>query len=46
MARAIDRALSMPIEERQERHQAMLKVMRTNSLEQWRDRFETDLRGG
>ena len=45
MARAMDRALSMPVEERQERHQAMLKVMRTNSLEQWRDRFEADLRG-
>jgi trehalose 6-phosphate synthase len=44
MARAMDRALSMPVEERQERHQSMLKVMRTNSLEQWRDRFEADLR--
>jgi len=46
MARAMDRALSMPVEERQERHQAMMKVMRTNSLEQWRDRFEADLRAG
>jgi trehalose 6-phosphate synthase len=46
MARAMDRALSMPVEERQERHQAMLTVMRRNSLEQWRDRFEADLRGG
>jgi trehalose 6-phosphate synthase len=46
MAQAMDRALSMPVEERQERHQAMLKVLRTNSLEQWRDRFETDLSGG
>ena len=46
MARAMDRALSMPVEERQERHQAMMKVMRTNSLERWRDRFEADLRGG
>ncbi len=45
MACAMDRALSMPVEERQERHQTMLKVMRTNSLEQWRDRFEADLRG-
>ena len=44
MARAMDRALSMPVEERQERHQAMLTIMRSNSLEQWRDRFETDLR--
>jgi trehalose 6-phosphate synthase len=45
MARAMAQALSMPVEERQERHQAMLTVMRTNSLEQWRDRFEADLRG-
>ena len=44
MARAMDRALSMPVEERRERHQAMLTVMRANSLEQWRDRFEADLR--
>ncbi|HET6609911.1 MAG TPA: alpha,alpha-trehalose-phosphate synthase (UDP-forming) [Rhodopila sp.] len=44
MARAMDRALSMPVEERRERHQAMLTVMRTNSLERWRDRFEADLR--
>ncbi|WP_158930756.1 alpha,alpha-trehalose-phosphate synthase (UDP-forming) [Acidisphaera sp. S103] len=46
MAQAMDKALSMPVEERQERHQAMLKVMRTNSLERWRDRFEADLRAG
>jgi trehalose 6-phosphate synthase len=45
MARAMDQALSMPVEERRERHQAMLAVMRRNSLEQWRDRFEADLRG-
>jgi trehalose 6-phosphate synthase len=44
MAQAMDRALSMPVQERQERHQAMLTVMRANSLEQWRDRFEADLR--
>jgi trehalose 6-phosphate synthase len=44
MARAMDRALSMPVEERRERHEAMLTVMRTNSLERWRDRFEADLR--
>jgi trehalose 6-phosphate synthase len=46
MARAIDQALSMPVAERQQRHQSMLKVMRTNSLERWRDRFEADLHGG
>jgi trehalose 6-phosphate synthase len=45
MAGAIDRALLMKLEERQERHQAMLAVMRENSLERWRDRFEADLRG-
>ena len=45
MARAMDRALSMSMEERRERHQAMLHAMRTNSLERWRDRFEADLRG-
>jgi trehalose 6-phosphate synthase len=46
MARAMNEALSMQVEERQERHQAMLKAMRTNSLELWRDRFEADLRAG
>ncbi len=45
VAAAMDRALLMPVEERQERHQAMLAVMRENSLERWRDRFEADLRG-
>jgi trehalose 6-phosphate synthase len=43
MARAMDQALSMPGEERQERHAAMLAAMRANSLERWRDRFEADL---
>ena len=46
VAQAMDRALSTPVEERQERHQAMLAVMRRNSLEQWRDRFVADLQGG
>jgi trehalose 6-phosphate synthase len=45
VAAAMDRALMMPLEERRERHQAMLAVMRENSLERWRDRFEADLRG-
>jgi trehalose 6-phosphate synthase len=43
MARAMDQALAMPVEERRQRHQAMLSVMRTNSLDRWRDRFEADL---
>lgn len=45
VAAAMDRALLMPLEERQERHQGMLAAMRENSLERWRDRFEADLRG-
>jgi trehalose 6-phosphate synthase len=44
MAQAMNLALSMAVEERQERHQAMLTIMRSNGLEQWCDRFETDLR--
>ncbi len=46
MADAMNRALLMPVEERKERHQAMVGVMRQNSLERWRDRFEADLRQG
>ncbi len=45
VAAAMNRALLMDLEERRERHQAMLAVMRKNSLERWRDRFEADLRG-
>jgi trehalose 6-phosphate synthase len=45
MAAAINQALLMPLEERRARHQGMLTVMRENSLERWRDRFEADLRG-
>ena len=44
MASALARALAMPLQERQERHAAMMAVMRRNSLERWRDRFENDLR--
>jgi trehalose 6-phosphate synthase len=43
VAAAMNRALLMPLEERRERHQAMLAVMHENSLERWRDRFVTDL---
>ncbi len=46
VAAALDRALAMQQGERCERHAAMLGVMRRNSLDAWRDRFETDLRGG
>lgn len=43
MADALNRALSMPLEERRERHAAMQHVMRMHSLERWRDRFEAQL---
>ncbi len=46
MARAMVQALSMAVEERQERHRSMMATMRENSLERWRDRFEADLRSG
>jgi trehalose 6-phosphate synthase len=45
VAAALDRGLAMDRDERRERHTAMLQVMRRNSLDAWRDRFETDLRG-
>ena len=45
MAAAMDQAIAMPIEERQERHAAMISIMKENSLERWRDRFQADLRG-
>jgi trehalose 6-phosphate synthase len=45
IAAALDRGLSMPLAERRERHAAMLRVMRRNSLDAWRDRFEADLTG-
>ncbi|RKK05604.1 alpha,alpha-trehalose-phosphate synthase (UDP-forming) [Pseudoroseomonas wenyumeiae] len=44
MAAALAQALAMPLQERRERHAAMMAVMRRNSLERWRDRFENDLR--
>ena len=44
VAAALDRALAMRRGERRERHAAMMAVMRHNSLDAWRDRFEADLR--
>jgi trehalose 6-phosphate synthase len=44
VAAALDRALAMGRGERRERHAAMMAVMRHNSLDAWRDRFEADLR--
>jgi len=45
VATALDRGLAMAREERRERHVAMMAVMRRDSLDAWRDRFEADLRG-
>jgi trehalose 6-phosphate synthase len=44
VAEALDRGLTMHRDERRERHAAMLQVMRRNSLDAWRDRFQADLR--
>ena len=44
VAKALDRGLAMSRDERRERHGTMLAVMRRNSVDAWRDRFETDLR--
>lgn len=43
MSEALLRALKMPLEERQERHRAMLAVLRKNNLGVWRDTFLHDL---
>jgi trehalose 6-phosphate synthase len=44
IASALERGLSMSIQERRARHETMLEVMQRNSLEAWRDRFVNDLR--
>jgi trehalose 6-phosphate synthase len=43
VADALDRALGMSSDERRDRHAAMLRVMRRNNLQRWRDRFTADL---
>lgn len=43
IADALERALSMPLAERRERHADMMAVLRRNSLGAWRDRFLGDL---
>jgi trehalose 6-phosphate synthase len=43
VAAAIRRALDMPLEERQERFQAMLAVLRAHGIDEWADRFLEDL---
>src|SRR5260370_14473712 len=44
MAEALERALSMPLAERQQRHAAMMAPLRENDLSIWRDTFLADLR--
>jgi trehalose 6-phosphate synthase len=43
IAAALERALSMRLAERRERHAEMMAVLRRNSLGVWRDRFLGDL---
>ncbi|KAG0165051.1 hypothetical protein DFQ28_010389 [Apophysomyces sp. BC1034] len=44
VADAMRCALSMPLVDRQQRHQAMMAVLRQNDLSVWRDSFMRDLR--
>lgn len=46
MAEALDRALRMPLAERKDRWENMMRIMRKNDLATWRDDFVRDLRGG
>ena len=39
VADGINRALTMPLEERQQRHEEMMRVLRKNDIVAWRDRF-------
>jgi trehalose 6-phosphate synthase len=43
VAQALDRALSMPKEERQERFHEMYRRLKENDLSEWRNRFLADL---
>jgi trehalose 6-phosphate synthase len=45
MAEALDRALRMPLAERKERWENMMRVLRKQDLAAWRDNFVRDLRG-
>jgi trehalose 6-phosphate synthase len=44
MSEALERALSMPLAERQARHTDMMAPLRENNLSVWRDSFLSDLR--
>jgi trehalose 6-phosphate synthase len=39
IARALDAALAMPLDERRARHEALLAALRRNDIHRWRDRF-------
>ncbi|MCO6439759.1 MAG: trehalose-6-phosphate synthase [Nitrococcus mobilis] len=43
IANGLDRALSMPLAERRQRHTRMLEIMRNNDLHTWQRRFLNDL---
>ena len=45
VAEALERALIMPVEERRERHAAMMRVLRANDIGHWRRRFMAALEG-
>ena len=44
MAEALDHALGMPLDERRDRYQRMMEVLRRNNVSVWRDTFLRDLR--
>ncbi|SHH80773.1 alpha,alpha-trehalose-phosphate synthase (UDP-forming) [Pollutimonas bauzanensis] len=43
MADALDRALSMALDERKSRYEHLMEILRKNDLSSWRDRFLADL---
>ena len=45
LARAIGKALDMPLEERKRRYEAMITTVREDDVQDWTDRFLSDLRG-
>jgi trehalose 6-phosphate synthase len=45
VAEALERALTMPVEERRDRHASMMRVLRANDIGHWRRRFLAALEG-
>jgi trehalose 6-phosphate synthase len=43
MSEALERALSMPLDERKSRYQTNMEALRRNDLGVWRDNFLRDL---